>query len=107
MVTSTLSPGFHSRLIVAHWPGLTSARCACPFTFTVKPFDQPGTRSLRANVDGRSIVRASVLVPASGYCVICTKLTAPAGPFHSTSEGTYRLTYRALASRKYTRLEYS
>jgi len=56
------------------------------------PFDQPGTRSFSANVAGRSIASLNVALPASGYSVVCVTLTVPAGPFHSTSDGTYRLT---------------
>jgi hypothetical protein len=46
----------------------------------------------------RSICRVSVLVPASGYRVSCTSLTAPSLRFRVTSDGTYRLTYRLESS---------
>ena len=73
--------------MAAHWPGWISAACGCPLTLMLMPFDQPGTRSLSGNVAGCSIDSLSVLLPISGYCVVCTSLTGPAGPFHSTSEG--------------------
>jgi len=100
MRNSTRSPSFQVRVMVAQFPDGHAVEVGAPLIAMAAPWAQPGIRKFNENSELWFMLSVKVFVSASGYAVLCTTFTSGCcGRLQVTSEGMYRFTCRALASR--------